>query len=290
VDDARRAATGGLAASEEAGTVTAAALCRSVLGFLALTQGDHHGALAHLVPVREALEAMGLADPGVVRCLPDEIEAHLALGHLDEAEALLDGLTEQATVTGRAWALAAAARCRGLLRAARGDWAGALSDLDRSQKELAALGQPFERARSLLVEGTIRRRARQKRAARDALEAALAVFESLGARLWAERTRGELLRIGGRTATPHDLTATEERVASLVAAGWTNREVATALFMSVKTVESNLRQIYRKLGVASRRELARLDRAWGDALPTAETAGPGPPPDPGPNASQPDKT
>jgi DNA-binding CsgD family transcriptional regulator len=290
VDDARRDATEGLAASEETGTVTAAVLCRSVLGFLALTQGDHHGALAHLVPVRQALASMGLADPGVVRCLPDEIEAHLALGHLDEAEALLDGLTEQATVTGRAWALAAAARCRGLLRAARGDWAGALSDLDRSQKELAALGQPFDRGRSLLVEGTIRRRARQKRAAREALEAALVVFESLGARLWAERTRGELLRIGGRPAAPHALTATEERVASLVAAGWTNREVATALFMSVKTVESNLRQIYRKLGVASRRELARLDRAWGDALPRADTPGPGPPPDPGPNASQPDKT
>lgn len=290
VDDAQRHAAEGLAASEEAGTVTAAALSRSVLGFLALAQGDHHGALAHLVPVREALAAMGLADPGVVRCLPDEIEAHLALGHLDEAEALLDRLTEQATVTGRAWALAAAARCRGLLRAARGDWDGALSDLDRSQKELAALGQPLERARSLLVEGTVRRRARQKRAAREALESALAIFESLGARLWAERTRGELLRIGGRPPTPHALTATEERVASLVAAGWTNREVATALFMSVKTVESNLRQIYRKLGVASRRELARLEHAWSDAPPTAEPGGTVPPPDTGPNGSQPDKT
>ncbi|MGH9035342.1 MAG: helix-turn-helix transcriptional regulator, partial [Acidimicrobiia bacterium] len=290
VDDAQRHAAAGLAAAEEAGTVTAAALNRSVLGFLALAQGDHHGALAHLVPVREALEAMGLADPGVVRCLPDEIETHLALGHLDEAEALLDRLTEQATVTGRAWALAAAARCRGLLRAARGDGDRALADLDRSQKELAALGQPFERARSLLVEGTVRRRARQKRAAREALESALAIFESLGARLWVERTRGELLRIGGRPPTPHALTATEERVASLVAGGWTNREVATSLFMSVKTVESNLRQIYRKLGVASRRELARLDHPWSDTPPVADPSGPVPPPDTGPNGSQTDKT
>ena len=264
VDLARRSAEDGLSASDEGGTVTAAALNRSVLGFLALTQGNHHGALAHLVPVREALEAMSLADPGVVRCRPDEIEAHLALGHLDEAEVLLDRLTEQAVATGRAWALAAAARDRGLLRAARGDPDGALADLDRSQKELAALGQPFERARSLLAEGTVRRRARQKRAARETLESALAIFESLGARLWAERTRGDLLRIGGRPPTPDALTATEERVASLVAAGWTNREVATALFMSVKTVESNLRQIYRKLGVASRRELARLDRPNSD--------------------------
>jgi DNA-binding CsgD family transcriptional regulator len=270
--------------------VTAAALNRSVLGFLALAQGDHHGALAHLVPVREALEAMGLADPGVVRCLPDEIEAHLALSHLEEAEELLDRLTEQASATGRAWALAAAARCRGLLRAAGGDWDGALADLDRSQKELAALGQPFERARSLLVEGTVRRRARQKRAAREALESALAIFESLGARLWAERTRGELLRIGGRPPTPHALTATEERVASLVASGSTNREVATALFMSVKTVESNLRQIFRKLGVASRRELARLDHPWADTTPVPEPGDPDTPDDTGPKSSHSDKT
>ncbi|MGH8993845.1 MAG: helix-turn-helix domain-containing protein, partial [Acidimicrobiia bacterium] len=72
----------------------------------------------------------------------------------------------------------------------------------------------------------------------------------------------------------HDLTATEERVASLVAAGWTNREVATSLFMSVKTVESNLRQIFRKLGVVSRRELARLDRPWSDTHPGSEPDSP----------------
>ena len=279
-----------MAAAEAAGTVNASALNRSVLGFLALSQGDHHGALAHLVPVREALEAMGLADPGVIHCRPDEIEAHLALGHLDEAQVLLERLTELAAATGRASALATAARGRGLLRAARGDPNGALDDLDSSQKELAALGQPFERARSLLAEGTVRRRARQKRAAREALESALAIFESLGARLWAERTRGELLRIGGRPPTPHALTATEERVAALVAAGWTNREVADALFMSVKTVESNLRHIYRKLGVASRRELARLDHTWADTRSIVEPDASAPPADTGPNGAQSDKT
>ncbi|MGH9003807.1 MAG: hypothetical protein ACRDYV_11825, partial [Acidimicrobiia bacterium] len=198
VDDATRLADEGMAAADAAGAIPAVELNRSVLGALALAQGHHHVALGHLGPVREALEAMGLADPGVIRCLPDEIEAHLGLGNLDEAEVLLERLTERAGATGRAWALAAAARGRGILRAARADWDGALADLDRSHKELAALGQPLEQARSLLAEGTVRRRARQKRAARDVLESALAIFDSLGARLWTERTRGELQRIGGR--------------------------------------------------------------------------------------------
>ena len=73
----------------------------------------------------------------------------------------------------------------------------------------------------------------------------------------SERARAELTRIGGRApATPGVLTPTEERVAALVAAGGTYREVADALFISPKTVQWNLSKIYRKLGVRSRAELA----------------------------------
>jgi DNA-binding CsgD family transcriptional regulator len=82
------------------------------------------------------------------------------------------------------------------------------------------------------------------------------VFDDLGARLWSERARAELRRVGGRAAAPGTLTATEERVAELVAAGRTYREAADALFMSPKTVQWNLSKIYRKLGVRSRAELA----------------------------------
>ena len=85
----------------------------------------------------------------------------------------------------------------------------------------------------------------------------LEVFDELGARLWSERAQAELRRIGGRApATPGVLTPTEERVAALVAAGGTYREVADALFISPKTVQWNLSKIYRKLGVRSRAELA----------------------------------
>ena len=78
----------------------------------------------------------------------------------------------------------------------------------------------------------------------------------LGAALWAARTRAEIGRIAGRAASPVDLTPTERQVAGLVAQGQTNREVAGTLFMSVKTVETNLTRIYRKLGLSSRRQLA----------------------------------
>ena len=100
------------------------------------------------------------------------------------------------------------------------------------------------------------RRAKRKREARDTLTQALEVFEGLDAAVWAERTRAELARIGGRAPSSVDLTPTEARVAALVATGSTNREVADALFVSIHTVEANLKRIYRKLGVRSRTELA----------------------------------
>jgi DNA-binding CsgD family transcriptional regulator len=102
----------------------------------------------------------------------------------------------------------------------------------------------------------ILRRARQKRAARDAIGAALAEFEDLGAATWVERARDELGRIGGRTRE-EGLTAAERRVAALVAAGRTNREVADQLFLGERTVAGHLTRVYAKLGVRSRTELAR---------------------------------
>ena len=105
--------------------------------------------------------------------------------------------------------------------------------------------------------GVTKRRARHKRGAREAIEAALAAFEALGEVIWTKRARAELARIGGRTRED-GLTPAERRVAALVAEGRTNREVAAALFLTEHTVETSLTQIYRKLGVRSRTELARV--------------------------------
>jgi DNA-binding NarL/FixJ family response regulator len=116
---------------------------------------------------------------------------------------------------------------------------------------------PFELGRTLLVLGSVQRRARRRRAARETLEQALAIFEQLGARLWTRRTREELGRVGGRVSAGDELTATERRVAALVAEGLTNKEVAARLVVADRTVEGHLSRIYAKLGVRSRAELAR---------------------------------
>jgi DNA-binding CsgD family transcriptional regulator len=117
------------------------------------------------------------------------------------------------------------------------------------------LGEPFERARTLLVLGSVQRRDRKKRVARESLGSALETFDRLGATLWAGRTRAELARVGGR-APAAGLTPTEDRIAELIASGHTYREVADALFISPKTVQWNLSKVYRKLGIRSRAELA----------------------------------
>ena len=107
----------------------------------------------------------------------------------------------------------------------------------------------------MLVTGQTLRRAKRKALARQHLEDARGIFESLPAPIWVARADAELSRIGLRPPAPPELTATEERVAALAASGQTNRQVAAALFLSRRTVEANLARVYRKLGVSSRAEL-----------------------------------
>ena len=90
-------------------------------------------------------------------------------------------------------------RCRGLVAAARGDVAEAAALLEDAVAQHEQVGDAFGRARALLALGVVRRRRRQKRAAREAIAAALEGFEQLGAATWVEKARAELGRIGGRT-------------------------------------------------------------------------------------------
>ena len=169
----------------------------------------------------------------------------------------LDAWEADARRLGRDWVLAHAARCRGLVAAlARRRSSRRCSLLAEAVSLHEAVGDPFGRARALLALGAVRRRARQKRPAREAIEAACAGFEKLEAARWAERAREELGRIGGRTRI-EGLTPAERRVADLVAKGRTNAEVAAALFLAERTVASHLTRVYSKLGVRSRTELSR---------------------------------
>jgi DNA-binding CsgD family transcriptional regulator len=196
-------------------------------------------------------------EPALQTHLPDDVEALVLLGDIEGAEALLRPFERKARSLGRTWASAASDRCRGLLAAASGEIEGALKLLRRSLAGHEQSGEPFEVARTRLVMGGVERRAKRKSAARDSIERALETFESLGAALWSERARDELARVGPRRASEFELTVAERRVAELVSEGSTNREVAAALFVSIKTVEATLRRVYQKLGVRSRTELTR---------------------------------
>jgi DNA-binding CsgD family transcriptional regulator len=255
-DPARLEASEGMRVAEAAGEILLLIPNLSVLGFLELSLDRPAEADAYLSRALELKEAMGVREPAYFRVVPDEVEALVALGRLDQAEALLVPFEESGRNLDRAWAMATGARCRALVLAARGELAGASAAADEALREHDRLPLPFELGRTLLVRGVVERRAKRKREARDTLTKALEIFDGLGAALWAEKTRAELARIGGRATSSLALTPTEEKVAALVASGSTNREAAEALFVSVHTVEANLKRIYRKLGIRSRTELA----------------------------------
>ena len=194
------------------------------------------------------------------RSLCGAAEALVALNRLEEAEALLAEY-HRGNLHGRA-AEAAYRRAAGLLAAERGELERAEAELTASVARWRELGLPLELGRSLLALGSVRRRARKKRDAREVLDEATEFFERIGASIWASRARAEAARIGGRAAPRTGLTGTEDAIAALVATGKSNREVAEVLHLSTHTVEWNLARIYRKLGIRSRTQLAaaRLKR------------------------------
>jgi DNA-binding CsgD family transcriptional regulator len=231
----------------------------AVLGFADFWSGDGAAAAAHFAAAERAARAAEFGEPNLFSWRAEFAEALLELGQLDDAVRLIDRWEREARRVGREWVLAQVERCRGLLAAARGDVDVALSTLEQAVVQHENVEDPFGRARALLGLGVTRRRARQKRAAREAIETALAAFEELGAATWTEKARAELGRIGGRTRA-HGLSPAERRVAELVAEGRTNREVAAALVLGERTVETHLTHVYAKLGVRSRTELARTLR------------------------------
>lgn len=227
----------------------------SILGFAALSDGDAAEVERVLQPMVQLAEEIGIAEPMTVPFIPDAVEALVALGEVDRAEALVTPFHDRGTELGRDWAIATALRCCGLISAARGDLDAAARHLDEALAAHERIDMPFELGRTRFVQGQVHRRRREKRAAADALTAAAAIFDEIGMRLWADKARAELARVGLRHASHDDLTVTEKQVARLAASGMTNRAVADALFISPKTVEANLARVYRKLAIRSRAEL-----------------------------------
>jgi DNA-binding CsgD family transcriptional regulator len=255
VEPARRDATEALALAERHGDLFHVITNRSVLGSLELSLGELEASARYLEPLPGLLGPRGIVEPGVYPFVPDYVEALVGLRQLERAKEVLEPFERWGVQLDRPLALATSARCQGLI-AAVDDPARSLDHLERAVELHSRVGQPFELARTQLVRGAAQRRARQKRNARESLESALATFEELGSPLWAAKARAELARIGGRGPAGGGLTSSERRIAELVAEGRTNKEVAEALVIAERTVESALTQIYRKLDVRSRTELA----------------------------------
>ena len=256
VEEAQASAREGLELAESVGSVLSMMLNQSVLGFIELSLEAPASAHEWLHPLVVWLDVVGIREPGVVRFTPDEVEALVAIGQLDRADDVLSAFEAEARRLARPWALLAAARSRALHTAATGDASAAADLLEGALREFPTHELPFDRARALLVLGTVQRRTRRRRAARASLASALGLFEQLGAATWSARTGKLLGRERVADAAHPELTPAERRVADLVAAGATNRATADRLFVTVRTIEVHLTSIYRKLGVRSRTALA----------------------------------
>jgi DNA-binding CsgD family transcriptional regulator len=195
-----------------------------------------------------------VTEPGWLWWSADAIEAWALSRNTDKASEAVERLREQAASTGRGWAIAAVQRCDGLLGTGPPE-----ENFTNAVNGFHSVGAPFEEARTLLLRGEHRLRAGQPRDGARDLAAARTIFDRLGARSWSDRAsadRGE----GGAASIPlaSRLTAAELRVAIAVGHGASNREAAEKLFVSVKTVDYHLQNVYRKLGLRSRTQLAAL--------------------------------
>ncbi len=254
--EARSDATAALAIATETGTPQLAIRATTALGFLELSLGNHAEALAVLQPLIDAWEHLPGNEIRNIDYVPYAAEVLIAEGHVAEAEPLIERLETDGQRLDRPWLLATGARSRAMWWAAKGNLDEAMRAIELAIAQHDRLQMPFERARTLLVLGTLQRRQRLKQAAADTFTEALREFDRLGAALWVDRARGELDRTKVAPPKKATLTSTEQKIAELATSGMTNRDVAATLFISLKTVEANLTQIYRKLGIRSRAQLA----------------------------------
>jgi DNA-binding CsgD family transcriptional regulator len=231
----------------------------AALGLLELGAGRPGEAVEHLRRAQSYLRSQQVGEPTVVPFAGDLIEALLRVDRMAEAEHELEVLAAHADSSGRLWTLGVVARIRGLL-AQDGPYEHHFVEAMRLFEQLGAV---FELARTALAYGERLRRNGQRLRAREQLRRSLDEFDRLGAGGWSAKARSELRASGEtigrrRTTGINELTPQELHVAHAVASGSTNREVAASLFLSPKTIEFHLGNIYSKLGIRSRTELVQL--------------------------------
>lgn len=235
----------------------------SGVGIIGVLMGDPQRAVEAFDAIADVGEAAMPYDPAIIPWHADYAEALVAAGRLDDAAALIAEIRERADTLDRSVVLVGLARSEALLIAKQGDPAAALELLEKTITTAGDRIYPLDLARCELTRGRVARQARRRSVARTAFLDAIEQFEAYGAPAWREVAETELARLDvpSRSRQPSELTDNELQIVAMVRDGSTNREIAAALYLSVKAVESQLTRLYRRFGVANRTQLLRtVDR------------------------------
>jgi DNA-binding CsgD family transcriptional regulator len=256
-EPARAAATAALEVGQRIGLRTLVFWAREALALAALADDDRADALRHLDAMAVLMTERGIHHPGLVWWQALHIETLVDEGRTADAIGALARLRADTELVGGSWPRSAVARGEAALAA---DPAVAIARLDDAAALLTELGATFELAQVLLRRGAWHQRARNGVEAGHDLAEARSRFEHLDARPWVDRAArlADPSVPGPAPSLASILTDGEMRVALAVGSGLTNRAAADQLYLSVKTVDSHLQSIYRRLEIRSRSQLAAL--------------------------------
>jgi DNA-binding CsgD family transcriptional regulator len=228
-----------------------------------------HGRFAEASEAYSELEkryrALGIGEPCIVPFARHAVVAHAHAGEISDAERVIAWLDECALRLPCRWPRAAAAAGRALLAFRRGDRSATDEGYRTAFEHLEGLPLPLEQAELMIEQGSMSRRDGRPLEARESLRRAAEVAESVGGVWLARRAMDELAAAGGRRRLRRgasELTPQEQRIARLAATGASDRDIATHLVVSVRTVRTHLEHIYTKLGIHSRRELMAMGERW----------------------------
>jgi DNA-binding CsgD family transcriptional regulator len=222
----------------------------------ALLHNGHGQYESALIAAQQLMQPPRRFDQAIGWALPELIEAAVRTGQLKLAR---DGLAQLSDITrpgATDWGLGLEARSRALLseqEEAEPLYRDAIERLGRTRIR-------GEHARAHLLYGEWLRRENRRAEAREQLRTAHGMFTEMGMEAFAERARSELLATGQKVRKPtlttrDELTAQERKIGQLARDGLANPEIGARLFLSPRTVEWHLRNVFIKLGVGSRREL-----------------------------------
>jgi DNA-binding CsgD family transcriptional regulator len=229
-------------------------------GKLAARQGRFEAARTSLLDSGRAAEEWGIQTPGPLQWRVYAAQVLASVGHVDDAHNLVEHELESCRRYGSDRALGRAMVAAGLIRGE-----GGVDALREAAFVLSGSEARLEYARALVVLGAALRRTKHVAEARERLREGLSIARACGAQPLAEQAYEELVATGARPrkivrSGIDALTASERRVASMAAEGMTNKEIAQALFVTVRTVEAHLHHAYQKLDISSRTELAGMLR------------------------------